>query len=156
MLVKQRGARRGAPCVLFWPPLDLDADELAALEGSTHLGVAERRGVLSMLQTIFSDLAAQLVALLQRALRVLEVPDAVSQSYTTYVKTAFTIRPIRSSSSLHDGGRDGSGGGGGGVVHGVMKQAHLVRLVLQEGMETFWLVCDDDSGRFEWWWFSGG
>lgn len=53
-LVKHRGALRGAPCLLFWPPQDLDPEHLAELEGAVEGEEASQRSVVQMLQAMMT------------------------------------------------------------------------------------------------------
>lgn len=83
------------------------------------------------------DMVGQLQSLLQRTLRALEVPDGVSASYLVALHTA---APMSWSGPT-------SGVGRGGRLQGVWRQLQLAWMVLQEGIEFFWLVrcCEGDA-----------
>lgn len=53
-LVKHRGALRGAPCLLFWPPLDLDSQQLADLEGVADAEEPSQRSLLHLVQAMMA------------------------------------------------------------------------------------------------------
>lgn len=76
------------------------------------------------------DVAVQLQSLLQRTLRALEVPDGVSASYMVALYNAMPLSFNAAS----------SGGRGGGRLQGLLRQMQLAWMVLQEGIEFFWLV----------------